>query len=663
MEDFWREGVRRNRQYENLYTMGLRGRNDSMMLPHASMEENIAVIDTIIQRQQKILTDEVNPDIDNIPQVWTLYKEVQDFYDHGMKVPDNITLLWSDDNFGDLRRVPTAEERQRTSGAGIYYHFDYHGGPRSYQWIDTSPLPKVQEQMNLAHAYGANRIWIVNVGDLKPLELPMEFFLTMAWNPEAMPSEKVADFTKRWAQQQFGAAYGTRIADVVAKYTKYNGWRRSESLSPATFSLTNYEEAERVEATWMKLMNEAEAIQHQLPAQLQAAYFELALYPTQASANLTELYLAAARNALYAAQGRVSANAQAQKVREFFERDQALSDEYHHLLRGRWDHMMDQTHIGYTTWAPPRTNVMPPVKEVAPRAGAWFGVAVEGSEAAWPGAETAAALPAIDTIGDQHRWIDVFGRGTEAVHFTAIAKESWIKIDKTTGDTGSDRRLRVSVDWSAAPAGKRNGTVVIAGDNGETVSIDLPVVQLPGAVMAAAGAFGNLTEAFTIPASAAAKNVPANGVAWKPLPDYGRVASAMEVFPVTANPVKPPEQSPHLEYPIYLPDAGEIAIAAVIGPTLEILPGRGLHLAVSIDDNVPQVIDGGEKVSLANRVFDNMVLDNAHTLLFRQQVSQPGRHTLKVWMVDPDVALEYLVVGAAKPSYFGPPAATVGPFN
>jgi hypothetical protein len=651
MEDFWREGVRRNRNDENLYTMGLRGRNDSMMLPNGSTEENIALLDKIIARQQKILTEEVNPDIDKIPQVWTLYKEVQDFYDRGMKVPDNITLLWSDDNFGDLRRAPTAEERKRAGGAGIYYHFDYHGGPRSYQWLNTNPLPKVQEQMEIAYQYGARQIWIVNVGDLKPMELPTEFFLTMAWDPEAMTKDKVADFTQQWADREFGTALGPRVADVVASYAKYNGWRRPESLSPGTFSLTNYDEAERVEAAWTKLASEAEAIGNELPADMQA----------EACANLTELYIAAARNALYAAQGRVSTNAEARRVRELFAHDQGLSDEYNHLLGGRWNHMMDQTHIGYTSWAPPKTNVMPPVKEITPKAGAWFGVAVEGSEQAWPGSDARAALPAIDTVGDQHRWIDVFSRGTEIVHFTATAQERWIKIDTATGDTGSDRRLRVRVDWKAAPVGKQSGTIMIAGDNGEKVSIALPVVNVPGVARAAQGAFGNLTEAFTVPASAATKNVPANSVAWQPMPDYGRVGSAMEVFPVTASPVKPPKQSPYLEYPIYLSQTGEIEVNAVIGSTLEILPGRGLHLAVSIDDDTPQAIDGGEKVSLSNPTFDKMVLDNVHTLTFHQNVAQPGRHVLKVWMVDPDVVLEYLVVGAAKPSYFGPPAPGVGP--
>jgi Glycosyl hydrolase family 115/Gylcosyl hydrolase family 115 C-terminal domain len=662
MEDFWREGVRRNKDYENVYTLGMRGRNDSSMLPDASEAENAAILDKIISRQRQILTEEVNPEIDKVPQVLAIYKEVETFYKHGMQVPDNVTLLWTDNNFGDLRRLPTDVEHKRTGGSGIYYHFDYVGTPRNYKWLNTNPLPKIQEQMNLAYKYGADRIWIVNVGDLKPMEVPIDFFLTMAWDPNAMTKDSVAGFTLQWATREFGVTNAAGIADVVSKYAKYNSWRKPELLSPTTYSLINYEEAERVEATWTKLAKEAEAIDKKLPLDQRAAYFELALHPAEACANLTELYIAAGRNMLYAAQGRVSANAEAQRVRTLYARDQALSDEYNKLLSGKWDHMMDQPHIGYTGWNDPKTNVMPDIKEITPKAGAHLGVAVEGSDKAWPGSSTPATLPDIDTLGDQHRWIDVFGRGTRTVKFTAKAQEGWIKLDQTMGNTGSDHRLRVSIDWKAAPAGKENGTIIVDGDNGESVRIVVPIVNVPAVTEAARGAFGNLTESFTIPASAAQKNLETNGVRWQSVPDYGRVASAMEVFPVTANSVTPLQQSPHLEYPVYLPRAGEIEISTVIAPTQKFLPGRDLRLAVSIDDGVPQMIDAGAaSSSVKARGYGKLAADNAQTLIFKQTISRPGRHTLKVWMVDPDVVLEYMIVGAPKQSYFGPPAAAVGP--
>ncbi len=179
---FWEEGVRRNRDYESIITLGMRGDGDMPM----SRESNTALLEHIVADQRKIIAAEVNPDVTKVPQDWALYKEVQEYYEKGMRVPDDVTLLWCDDNWGNIRRLPTAEERKRSGGAGIYYHFDYVGGPRNYKWMDTNPIPKVWEQMHLASEYGADRIWIVNVGDLKPMEFPIEFFLEPGPQPRAL---------------------------------------------------------------------------------------------------------------------------------------------------------------------------------------------------------------------------------------------------------------------------------------------------------------------------------------------------------------------------------------------------------------------------------------------------------------------------------------------
>ena len=142
--------------------------------------------------------------------MWTLYKEVQDFYENGLRVPDDVTLLWAEDNWGNVRRLPTAEERKRPGGAGVYYHFDYHGGPRSYQWINTNPIAKIWEQMSLAKQYGADRIWIVNVGHFKGYEFPMEYFLNFAWDTTRWNNENINEYTRLWAEREFGACLRRR---------------------------------------------------------------------------------------------------------------------------------------------------------------------------------------------------------------------------------------------------------------------------------------------------------------------------------------------------------------------------------------------------------------------------------------------------------------------
>ena len=387
LETFWREGIRRNKDYESIITIGLRGANDTEMAP-GGPEANMALLEKIVGVQRKIIAEEINPDVTKVPQLWCLYKEVQDFYNAGMRVPDDVTLLWAEDNWGNVRRLPTAEERKRSGGAGVYYHFDYHGGPRSYQWLNTSPIPKIWDQMSLAEQYGADRIWIVNVGHFKGYEFPLEYFMSLAWDTNRWTSDNTDEFTRRWAEREFGPAYAKDIADIIAKYTKYNGRRKPELLAPDTYSLVNYQEAENVVEDFKAITAKAEEIYGKLPAAKRDAFYELVLFPTKASALVNELYLAAGKNALYARQGRASANDLAAETRALFQADTNLMDYFNQTFaNGKWNHFMDQSHLGYTTWRDPPQNNLDAIKltEIEVPETAAMGVAVEGSEAAWPG--------------------------------------------------------------------------------------------------------------------------------------------------------------------------------------------------------------------------------------------------------------------------------------
>jgi hypothetical protein len=362
LRQFWGEGLRRNKNYESIISVGMRGDGD---MPMARGEANVALLEQIVADQRKIIAEQINPNPAAVPQLWALYKEVQEYYEKGMRVPDDVTLLWSDDNWGNIRRLPTPEERKRSGGAGVYYHFDYVGGPRNYKWINTNPIPKVWEQMNLAWQYGADRIWIVNVGDLKPMEFPTEFFLHLAWNPARCPKERLAEYTRQWADREFGSAHALEIANLVSRYGKYAGRRKPELLDPSTFSPTAYNEADRVVADYHDLVSKAEAVSKQLPENTRDAFFELVLHPAKAASIVTELYVTAGRNRLYAAQGRPETNVLAAKVRELFQADADLTKYYNQTLAGgKWNHMMDQTHIGYTMWQEPPVNRMPEVKEI-----------------------------------------------------------------------------------------------------------------------------------------------------------------------------------------------------------------------------------------------------------------------------------------------------------
>jgi hypothetical protein len=365
LREFWQQGLERSHDYEKVITIGMRGDGDEPM----SEESNVALLQRIVADQRTLIaldaakptTAPVSRPKGGAPQMWALYKEVQDYYEKGMRVPDDVLLLWCDDNWGNIRRLPTSEERKRAGGAGIYYHFDYVGGPRSYKWINVTPLPKVWEQMHLASTYGADRLWIVNVGDLKPMEVPIEFFLTYAWNPQAWPAERLPEFLKLWATREFGAAHADEIAALVEGYTRFNGRRKPEQLEPGTFSIEHYREAERVGAEWQALAERARALAPLLPEAQRDAYFELVQYPVEAANTLNQLYLTVQRNRLHAAQGRADTNALAAQARALFAQDAALARQYEAAAGGKWKHMMSQTHIGYTGWKDPATNVMPQV--------------------------------------------------------------------------------------------------------------------------------------------------------------------------------------------------------------------------------------------------------------------------------------------------------------
>jgi hypothetical protein len=342
---------------EKIVSVGMRGDGDEPM----SRETATALLERIVKDQREIIAGTTGKPAAQTPQLWALYKEVQDYYDKGMRVPDDVTLLLCDDNWGNLRRLPSINEKPRKGGYGIYYHFDYVGGPRNYKWINTNPLPRILEQMHLAWEYKARQIWIVNVGDIKPMELPISFFLDYAWNPDAINPEQVQDYTEKWAAAQFGPTRAKEIAGMLSSYTKYNSRRKPELLNEKTFSLASGE-SDRVLNEYKSLYEQAAAIYPLLSPEQQNAYYQLVLHPVKAGANLYDLYYNIAHNKEAFAKNDAAANWYADKAKDCYINDSLITLEYHQLNNGKWNHMMSQTHIGYTYWQQPPVNKMPEVK-------------------------------------------------------------------------------------------------------------------------------------------------------------------------------------------------------------------------------------------------------------------------------------------------------------
>lgn len=355
LQEFWRGGMQRAWN-EKIVSVGMRGDGDEPM----SRETATALLERIVKDQRKIIADVTGKPAEQTPQLWALYKEVQDYYDKGMRVPDDVTLLLCDDNWGNLRKLPKPNDKPRKGGYGIYYHFDYVGGPRNYKWLNTNPLPRIWEQMHLAYEHNVKDIWIVNVGDIKPMELPISFFLDYAWNPDKIDANDIQPYTEKWATQQFGAKHATTIAELLAKYAKYNSRRKPEMLDDRTYSF-NYGEWEKVVADYNLLLSKAEEINHELRADQRDAFFQLVLHPIKACANLNELYYNVALNKEAFKEQYESTNDYADKVKELYLNDSMITIAYHKLNNGKWNHMMSQTHIGYTYWQQPPFNRMPKV--------------------------------------------------------------------------------------------------------------------------------------------------------------------------------------------------------------------------------------------------------------------------------------------------------------
>ncbi len=652
LDAFWEEGIERNKNYESIITLGMRGDGDMPM----AEKDDIALLEKIVADQREIIARHKSPTVASDPQVWALYKEVQGYYEKGMRVPDDVTLLWSDDNWGNLRRLPTEDERKRSGGAGIYYHFDYVGGPRSYKWINTNNIPKVWEQMNLAYNYGANRIWIVNVGDLKPMELPIEFFLNLARNPQRWGKENLQEFVELWATREFGVEHAGEIADIVSKYTQYNGRRKPEQLEPDTFSLVNFKEADRVYSDWKTLTDRAEKLNQQLPADKRDAFFELVLHPVKASAIVNELYITVARNHLYATQGRASANDLAHDAETLFAADAALSDEYNHrLAQGKWDHMMDQTHIGYTFWNDPPLNAMPAITEVQPLTEPMMALAVEGLPFATSRDIGRLALPTFDVFNRQTQYIDVFNRGTAPFEFTARADQPWIKLSQMQGTVSKDERLLVSIDWAAVSEGTNTGTVTVSQKDGTVVHLRVQAISPSTPKRESLQGFVETDHYVSMEAEHFTNKTVAGNVHWDKIPGFGETLSGMSIFPVTSPSAEPSQPAPVLEYRMYLFESGNFSVETILAPTLNFVPGRGLRYAVSFDDQPPQVIDALQHNS--DKDWEKSVSDGVRKTTSTLNVDGPGYHTLKIRMVDPGVVLEKLVVSHdhLPPSYLGPP--------
>ncbi|MFJ5308660.1 glycosyl hydrolase 115 family protein [Streptomyces sp. NPDC088350] len=696
---YWRAGVQRmvDQGFEGVVTLGMRGNGDTS-LPDG---DGIELMREIIAAQRRIIEEVTGRPAAETPQVWTLYKEVQRYWDRGLRAPDDVTVVLTDDNWGNIRKHPEVAAGERAGGYGLYYHFDYVGAGRNYKWVDTANLRNVWEQLHAAYAYGNRGLWVANVGDLKGNELPTEFFLNYAWNPEGWDADELSGWELRYARQNFGAAEAVAISEVLAEYGQLQARRKPELLNrritlvdgrvvyddqrtPFAFG---HRELERVTEEWRELGRRAERIGRRLPGGgVRDAWFELVGYEVLATANLYALRSAEFTNLLYAAQGRAATNDLADAAEAGLAADLALAERFNSAVAGgKWRGFQTQPHIDYgdverygpnAGWQQPEKNnvalpdvLFPAVRRIEVPEGAGLGVAVDGASEVgagaesgagvwWPGGASgvAAVLPAFSPCQTRpQQFVEVFNRGRTAFDYRIdTSSVPWLVVDRPRGRVERQVRVEVGVDWARVPVGRVEGALTVTGA-GASVTVACVAEKPSGR-----GLRGFVEAGGYVAIDAEHYDRAVGG--WRRIEGIGRTGAGVTPWPVTLPRQTPGGVgSPRLEYEVSLvsvPSGGEMTVWAYLSPRNPALPTGGLRYGVSLDEGPVETVDinAGADDGLLNAVWARNTSDNVNATATKHSVTKAGVHRLKFWMVDPTVVLQRLVIdtGGLPALYLGP---------
>ncbi|MFW6380797.1 MAG: glycosyl hydrolase 115 family protein [Spirochaetota bacterium] len=671
---FWEDGLKRSGRFENVITVGMRGEQDSKILGRdATLKDNIDLLRDVLKTQNELIREHVDPDLTKVPRMLALYKEVESYYYGDEETPgligseelEDVILMLSDDNFGNLRTLPTEEMRDHPGGYGIYYHFDYHGWPVSYEWINSTYLPKVWEQMTTAYEFGIRDLWIVNVGDIATEEFPLSFFLDLAYDFEKWGADVTGSaqaYTRSWVDRQFDGhlAAGDRelVAEILTEYTRIAHMRRPEAMNADVYHPANYREGDRMLARVDTVIKQTEALRKRVPPEIADAFHELVYYPAVGTMNLYRMQLTAGKDMFCARHGRVEANALAREISTCIARDREIVDEFHTIANGRWYGMGLSEHVGFTQWneeecAYPLQVTFEPANK--PR----IVVSVAGTSAHTQGGDwTGRRLELTDfrrpDVTDAE--IIVACGSAEPAPYEVACDKPWLSLSATTGTVSETDTITVTID-RAAQGGETDAVILVTSGAGR-VAIDVPAAPIapPSEPMI----FVETNGYVAIEAEHSYAQADVGDAGFRLLPGHGRTRSAMKVFPVTAS-FEPGGEAPHLEYRFIPAESGPHEVTLYLSPsnptdaTARIrysiqANGGEIHTFNSVGEG-HQV--GDEQASWAQGVLDNI---RKH----RSTVDcVEGVNSLRISAVDPGFVLERIVVSPAghRPpeSYLGPP--------
>ncbi len=660
--NFWNDGLIRNKEYENVITIGMRGEADSALV--GSAKENIQLLKDIIITQKELLRKN---NLSDAPQALTLYKEVEDYW-HGTNsveglnnwdLLNDVIIVLAEDNFGNVRSLPSEDERDRPAGWGMYYHFDYHGAPISYEWVNTVPLAKIWEQMSMTYDYGVQDLWVVNVGDLKPMELPISYFLDLAYDFDTWGTNginKTEEYTRNWVKQQYGSALDEtsihEIAEILTAYTKMNGSRKPETTYTDTYSISNFNEAQRVLKEALQIQEMADKYLEIIPEEYKDSYYQLVYYPAVASANVKNMHIYASLNEFYYKEKSLLANSYARLVEESINTDRQMEYYYNTTMsEGKWSGMMSSEHIAYKSWD--GNGQYPSPLYIVPESDSIMIISLENSHDSYKSG--IGTLPTFTNLGKEAYWMTISNGGMEPFDFAISSSDDWIKVSNDKGTISTGDLIEVWVDWDKLDQ-TSEGVITIDGASDQVkVSIKAELINTSDFEEMTFVESHNLV---SIEAQHFSNKLSKSGVDYKVIDKLGRSLSSVKMFPTDVS-FEKAQDAPYLEYKIYVNEDALYTLTAYTAPTNNMEKLSRLRYAVSFGNEEPTIKDSLHPEFIAgdhmNWHWSDGVLNNIRTSTTNHELTK-GVHTLRFYGIDAGLVLQKLVLSKEPlpKSYFGP---------
>ncbi|MBO9203195.1 MULTISPECIES: glycosyl hydrolase 115 family protein [Niastella] len=671
---YWESRVKESTNIDAIYTMGMRGVHDSGMEGVKNSKEAVPLLEQIIKDQRDLLEKYRGKPADSIPQVFTAYKEVLDIYDSGLKIPDDITLVWPDDNYGYIQRLSNKEEQKRSGGSGVYYHASYWGRPHDYLWLPSTHPGLMYEEMDKARQEGATQLWVLNVGDIKPLEYNIEIFFKMAYDPEPVISLMLDDWHKYWqVRNSFGAEKILQQYYQLAfeRRPEFMGWSRTEPTTQTTTTQYNHffygDEAQQRLDKYDSLVKQVKAGWLKAGANENAAYYQMVYYPVVCAAWMNKKFLYRDKALYYAKQNRLSAFDYAAQSKAAYDSIIKETEYYNHVLSGgKWKNMMSMKPRNLPVYQ----ELEIPTLSIDRSAG--WSIVPEGfvtkDSSLIPGNET--LLPAFDNINRQRYFIDVFLNDNKPVDWKATVSDNWIRLSKKSGSLSGEWgknqvRIWVDVDWNKVGMKKElTGKVLFTG-GGKQMEVNIRCHQPFNRDHFTWGQYAENNGFVCIHPMNLQTFHKGAAYQWAPRFDLGYTGGVLEV-------VHSPERDPYyslntdsikknsgwLAYSFDTYTAATPTITVYTIPTQPLNNKFSMRYGVSVDDGPVKVVDF-KTVGRSEEWKENVLRNRAERTIQLPHLNK-GRHSLKIYAIDPGVILDEIRIdlGGLKKAYSTIPPTT-----